>query len=76
MDPLLLLSFAFMGAGSLVAALLWIAASGRVAGVPSTVAGDNKTWGSLAAVIVMLTVATEESTVPSFTLNVNESVPL
>jgi membrane protein len=45
----------FLTPGSLVAALLWIAASGLFAVYTATFASYNKTWGSLAAVIVMLT---------------------
>jgi membrane protein len=41
--------------GSLVAALLWIGASGLFAVYTATFASYNKTWGSLSAVIVMLT---------------------
>ena len=41
--------------GSLVAALLWIAASALFAVYTATFASYNKTWGSLSAVIVMLT---------------------
>jgi membrane protein len=45
----------FLTPGSLVAALLWIAASGLFAVYTATFASYNKTWGSLAAVIVLLT---------------------
>jgi membrane protein len=45
----------FLTPGSLVAALIWIAASGLFAVYTSTFSSYNKTWGSLAAVIVMLT---------------------
>ena len=45
----------FLTLGSLVAALLWIVASGAFAIYTATFASYNKTWGSLAAVIVMLT---------------------
>jgi membrane protein len=45
----------FLTPGSLLAALLWIAASGLFAVYTATFASYNKTWGSLAAVIVMLT---------------------
>jgi membrane protein len=45
----------FLTPGSLVAALLWIAASGLFAIYTSTFASYNKTWGALSAVIVMLT---------------------
>jgi membrane protein len=41
--------------GALVAALLWIAASGLFAVYTATFASYNKTWGTLSAVIVMLT---------------------
>jgi membrane protein len=41
--------------GSLVATALWLAASGAFAGYTATFASYNKTWGSLSAVIVMLT---------------------
>lgn len=41
--------------GSLVAALLWIGASGLFAVYTATFASYDKTWGSLSAVIVMLT---------------------
>jgi membrane protein len=45
----------FLTPGSLVAALLWIAASGLFAVYTATFASYNKTWGSLSAVIVLLT---------------------
>jgi membrane protein len=45
----------FLTPGSLVAALLWIAASGLFAVYTATFASYNKTWGSLAGVIVLLT---------------------
>jgi membrane protein len=45
----------FLTPGSLVAALLWIAASGLFAVYTATFASYDKTWGSLSAVIVMLT---------------------
>jgi membrane protein len=45
----------FLTPGSLVAAVLWIGASGLFAVYTATFASYNKTWGSLAAVIVMLT---------------------
>ena len=45
----------FLTPGSLLAALLWIAASGLFAVYTATFASYNKTWGSLSAVIVMLT---------------------
>ena len=41
--------------GPLVAAVVWIAASGAFAFYSSTFGSYNKTWGSLSAVIVMLT---------------------
>jgi membrane protein len=41
--------------GSLVAAVLWLGASGLFAVYTATFASYNKTWGSLSAVIVMLT---------------------
>src|SRR5581483_3839276 len=41
--------------GALVAALLWIAASGGFGFYSATFGSYNKTWGSLSAVIVMLT---------------------
>lgn len=41
--------------GALVAALLWLAASGAFAFYSATFGSYNKTWGSLSAVIVMLT---------------------
>jgi membrane protein len=44
----------FLTPGSLVAALLWIAASGLFAVYTATFASYNKTWGALSAVIVML----------------------
>jgi membrane protein len=48
-------SWEFLTPGSLVAALLWIAASGLFAVYTATFASYNKTWGALSAVIVMLT---------------------
>ena len=45
----------FLTPGTLVAALLWIAASGLFAVYTATFASYNKTWGALSAVIVMLT---------------------
>jgi membrane protein len=45
----------FLTPGSLVAALLWIAASGLFAVYTASFASYNKTWGALSAVIVMLT---------------------
>jgi membrane protein len=45
----------FLTPGSLVAALLWIATSGAFAFYSGTFGSYNKTWGTLSAVIVMLT---------------------
>jgi membrane protein len=45
----------FLTVGSLVAAVIWIATSGLFAVYTATFSSYNKTWGSLAAVIVMLT---------------------
>src|SRR5207253_7839315 len=45
----------FLTPGSLVAAVLWIAASGLFAVYTATFGSYNKTWGALSAVIVMLT---------------------
>jgi membrane protein len=45
----------FLTPGSLVAALLWIGASGLFAVYTATFSSYNKTWGALSAVIVMLT---------------------
>jgi membrane protein len=45
----------FVSPGSLVAALLWIASSGLFAVYTSMFGSYNKTWGTLSAVIVMLT---------------------
>jgi membrane protein len=45
----------FLTPGSLVAAVLWIAASGLFAVYTASFASYNKTWGALSAVIVMLT---------------------
>jgi membrane protein len=45
----------FLTPGSLVAALLWIAVSGLFAIYTSMFSSYNKTWGTLSAVIVMLT---------------------
>jgi membrane protein len=44
-----------VSAGSLLAAVIWLAASGVFAFYTSNFGSYNKTWGSLAAVIVMLT---------------------
>jgi membrane protein len=45
----------FLTPGSVVAALLWIATSGLFAVYTAMFGSYNKTWGSLSAVIVMLT---------------------
>lgn len=45
----------FLTPGSIVAALLWLAASGGFAFYTSAFGSYNKAWGALAAVIVMLT---------------------
>jgi membrane protein len=45
----------FFTPGSVVATLLWLAASGAFAVYTATFASYNKTWGTLSAVIVMLT---------------------
>jgi membrane protein len=45
----------FLTPGSLVAALMWIAISGLFAVYTSMFGSYNKTWGTLSAVIVMLT---------------------
>jgi len=45
----------FFTPGSLVAALIWIAASGVFAVYTATFGSYNKTWGTLSAVIVTLT---------------------
>jgi membrane protein len=45
----------FLTPGSFVAALLWIASSALFAVYTATFASYNKTWGTLSAVIVMLT---------------------
>jgi membrane protein len=45
----------FLTPGAIVAAVLWIAVSGLFAVYTSMFASYNKTWGSLSAVIVMLT---------------------
>ena len=45
----------FLTPGSVVAVVLWLAASAGFAVYTATFASYNKTWGSLAAVIVMLT---------------------
>src|SRR4051795_4538361 len=45
----------FLSVGSVFATVIWLAASGAFAFYTSAFASYNKTWGSLAAVIVMLT---------------------
>jgi membrane protein len=45
----------FFTPGSIVAALIWIAASGAFAVYTATFGSYNKTWGTLSAVIVTLT---------------------
>jgi membrane protein len=45
----------FLTAGSAVAVAIWLAASGGFAVYTSSFGSYNKTWGSLSAVIVMLT---------------------
>jgi len=45
----------FITPGSLIAAVIWLAASGGFAFYTSNFGSYNKTWGSLAAVIIMLT---------------------
>ena len=45
----------FMTPGSFAAALIWMVASGLFAVYTATFASYNKTWGTLSAVIVMLT---------------------
>jgi membrane protein len=45
----------FLTIGSLIAVVIWLAASGLFAVYVSMFGSYNKTWGSLAAVIVMLT---------------------
>jgi membrane protein len=45
----------FLTPGSLVAAVLWLAASGLFAVYTATFSSYNKTWGTLSAVIVTLT---------------------
>jgi membrane protein len=48
-------SWTFITPGSLFAVVVWLAASGAFAFYASRFASYNKTWGSIAAVIVMLT---------------------
>ena len=45
----------FLTIGSAIAVVVWLAASGAFAVYTATFGSYNKTWGSLAAVIVMLT---------------------
>jgi membrane protein len=45
----------FLTPGSIVATVIWLAASGAFAVYTSMFGSYNKTWGSLAAVIIMLT---------------------
>jgi membrane protein len=45
----------FLGFGSVVAAVVWLAASGLFAFYVSRFGSYNKTWGTLSAVVVMLT---------------------
>ncbi len=45
----------FLTFGSVIAVVLWLAASGAFALYVSAFGSYNKTWGSLAAVIIMLT---------------------
>jgi membrane protein len=45
----------FLSPGSVLAVVVWLAASGAFAFYTSAFGSYNKTWGSLAAVIVMLT---------------------
>jgi membrane protein len=45
----------FLSLGSVVALVIWLAASGAFAYYTSRFSSYNKTWGSLAAVVVMLT---------------------
>jgi membrane protein len=47
-------SWAWVTPGSLVAALIWIAASGLFAVYTATFSSYSRTWGALSAVIVML----------------------
>src|SRR5262249_7113563 len=48
-------SWRFITPGSLLAVVIWLAASGGFAVYTSSFGSYNKTWGSLAAVIIMLT---------------------
>jgi membrane protein len=45
----------FLGFGSVVAVTVWLAASGAFAFYVSSFGSYNKTWGSLAAVVILLT---------------------
>src|SRR4029078_9040791 len=45
----------FLSGGSVFAPIVWLPASGAFAFYTSAFASYNKTWGSLAAVIIMLT---------------------
>jgi membrane protein len=47
--------FSFITPGSVVAVVIWLAASGLFAVYVSMFGSYNKTWGTLAAVIIMLT---------------------
>jgi membrane protein len=49
------LRWRFLTPGTVVAVLIWLATSGAFAFYTSSFSSYNKTWGSLAAVIVMLT---------------------
>ncbi|HEX4324563.1 MAG TPA: YhjD/YihY/BrkB family envelope integrity protein, partial [Gaiellaceae bacterium] len=48
-------SWKFVTPGSAVTVVLWLAVSGAFAFYTSSFGSYNKTWGSLAAVIIMLT---------------------
>jgi membrane protein len=45
----------FLSFGSLIAIVIWLAASGAFAFYVSTFGSYNKTWGALSAVVIMLT---------------------
>jgi membrane protein len=45
----------FLSPGALVSVVVWLAASGAFAFYTATFSSYNKTWGTLAAVIIMLT---------------------
>jgi membrane protein len=47
--------FAFITPGAVIAALVWLAASGLFAIYVSMFGSYNKAWGTLAAVVIMLT---------------------